>query len=179
MIYKPKKSESNIDIEYTGGGILFNLDGTSYSGEYLIKQNLPFSIDENKNIIGRLFNNPDKDFLNYKKLNANNDEFAIKQFLPAPNKKDYDNGNITRYFLKRKFSTDIDIIEVSSNVYNQLKGLNNAVTHLYDFFELLWVITGNKEEVRKTNFIAVQEQEKEYTGINRYLSNLIQFWKVK
>lgn len=179
MIYTPiaikKQGINTIDKN----GLLFMSTGKSYIGFYIIQNSIPFSTDSDGNIIEQLYFTNDKEVLNYKKLNTDNDDYVIKQFLPKPNKKDYENGNITRYFLKRKFSTDIDITEVSSNVYNQLKGLNNAVTQLYDFFELIWVIAGNKDDVRKNNFSAVQEQEKEYTGINRYLSNLIQFWKSK
>lgn len=179
MIYIPKSIIDRNILECTRPDKLFDRNGYTYIGFYILQNGVPYSSDKNGNIIEQLYRDSAIDYISYKQLNTDDDNYIIKQFLPKPNKKDYENGNITRYFLKRKFSTDIDIIEVSSNVYNQLKGLNNAVTHLYDFFELLWVIIGNKEEVRKTNFIAVQDQEKEYTGINRYLSNLIQFWKLK
>lgn len=179
MIYIPKNSTTNKPGEYTGGGILFYITGENYSGFYIVQNNIPFSTDTNGTILERLYFTNDTQYLNYKQLNNDNDDFLIIPFLPKPNKKDYENNNITRYFIKRKFSVEIDITEVSKDIYTKLKSLNNASTQLYEFFELVWIIVGNKEEVKLFNYNSVQEKEKLYQGITKYLSNLLQFWKIK
>ena len=177
MIYTPKKSQDRIPDKYTGGGILFEINGDSYNGLYRVQQGIIYAVDNLGNIIEQLYNNSDNNYLLYKQLNTDNDNYIIQSYYPNLNKRDYDNGNITRYFLKRKFTTDIDIVEVSSNVFNKVKSLNNAVTQLYDFIQLTWFIIGYKEDVKIKNYEYILEQEKNYEGIAIYLNNLNQFWK--
>jgi len=93
------------------------------------------------------------DILGYAKLKRI--DVNQKVFLPTysptlPTQQDYQNGEIRRYFCKK--TNEIIYLEINKETYDKLVTQNPTILYqLYLPFNLPWQLTGNKEEVYKTN----------------------------
>lgn len=98
---------------------------------------------------------------------------------PIPTSKDYDNGVFTRYFLTK--SNEFLFLEVSKETFDKIKNKNPQwVWELYTPFILDWVLTGEKEQVYKSNknTTLITEQRLKKKGISKYLKeNYLKFYR--
>jgi|TARA_R110000796_G_C14560744_1_gene434821 hypothetical protein len=97
---------------------------------------------------------------------------------PLPTDENYKVGSFTRYFCI-KLNEPI-FTELSKNVYTKLKNQDsNYDWKMYRLFVLIWVITGDEEDVLQTNFnqVALVEKRLGKKGLAEYLKgNYIQFY---
>jgi hypothetical protein len=95
----------------------------------------------------------------------------LPQYNPVlPTAQDYQNGEFRRYFAKR---TNISqYIEVSQETFAQLRQKDPALEWtLYFPFFIIWQLTGNKEQVSKTNrnMVLYQMQKFNLYNFDQYL----------
>jgi hypothetical protein len=92
--------------------------------------------------------------------------------LTLPTSQDQQNGQFTRYFCKRNNNTQY--LEISKETHDQLKSRNPQIAwDLYTPVSLIWQITGNKEQVYKSNrasAIAIEQNLKWY-GFSQYFQD--------
>ena len=78
-----------------------------------------------------------------------------KSFLPyyssvLPTSQDYQNGEFQRYFCKK--TNEIQYIEINLDQFTKLKAQDPQILYqLYQPFTITWILTGNKDQVAKTN----------------------------
>ena len=104
--------------------------------------------------------------------------FLPQVYFPTPTDKNYEIGSFTRYFCI-KLNEPI-FTELSNDVYIKLEKKDlNYDWKMYRLFVLVWVITGDEEDVLETNFnqVALVEKRLGKTGLAEYLKgNYIQFY---
>ena len=97
-------------------------------------------------------------------------------YFLQPSQEDYDNGFVERYFYKRKGSTTIN--EISK------KGFGNLNSPYYQKLKLKWKISGPLNDTPEetgiidTNRRTIMLYQNEFTGLERYLTNLQQSAKI-
>lgn len=96
----------------------------------------------------------------------------IKPFLPTPSNDDYKRGYIVRYFTKSATNPTSPIYEVKLNTFSTLSS-----NPLYITTELDWRISGELEEVKKSNRVSLQIASEFIPKLKLYLPNLLQFYK--
>lgn len=101
------------------------------------------------------------------------------QSYPTITENDYKLGEIQRYFLKK--GNEIKFIEISKEDYRKYISKDKEVMYtLYTPFQINWIITGDKEQVYKTNKSIVSriEQEQNLPGFTQYFRDkFTQFYK--
>lgn len=82
---------------------------------------------------------------------TNNSSSLVPIYLPnTPTQQDYQNGEFQRYFCKKV--NEITYIEINLDQYTKLKSKSPQIEYSLFFpFTITWVLTGNKEQVAKTN----------------------------
>ena len=171
---------------YTNGGEWMFEDGTEYTGQYHKYLNTRevftesyFIKDVSKKLIR--YYNLDVDFqkntFEYNTLKEIVKDYTPELTIPdpyflQPSQEDYDNGFVERYFYKRKGSTTIN--EISK------KGFGNLNSPYYQKLKLKWKITGPLNDTTEetgiidTNRRTILLYQNEFTGLERYLTNLQQ-----
>lgn len=102
--------------------------------------------------------------LNYAQLKNINIYNPPVKLLPyyspvQPTQQDYQNGEFQRYFVKK--TNGILYIEINQDQFDKLKAEDPQFEFsLYQPFTITWVLTGNKEQVAKTNRNIVELAEK-------------------
>jgi len=94
-------------------------------------------------------------------------------YYPILTPKDIDNGEFTRYFVKK--SNQNIYTEVNSNNFNE-----STSSNLYIPITLQWLISGEKEKVREINAkqIGFVEKNLQIIGLGAYLRfNYLQFYQ--
>jgi hypothetical protein len=113
----------------------------------------------------------DTSFIPPPSLNTN-PRLIPKFNLTLPTSQDQQNGQFTRYFCKRNNNTQY--LEISKETHDQLKSRNPQIAwDLYTPVSLIWQITGNKEQVYKSNrasAIAIEQNLKWY-GFSQYFQD--------
>jgi len=118
-------------------------------------------IVEFKDPINDTFNNPNNPspvnkvnyFSKYDEI-KNIDSLKVT-YLPLyspniPTEQDYTNGEYRRYFCKK--SNEIIYIEINKETYDKLVAKDSTILYqLYRPFNIPWQLTGDKEQVYKTN----------------------------
>ena len=100
------------------------------------------------------------------------------KYYPIPTDENYKKGSFTRYFCTK--ANESIFIEITKLEYDNL--VNNDPNYdwkMYSPFVLIWVITGNEEDVEQTNFnqVALLEESLGRKGLAEYLKgNYIQFY---
>ena len=85
-----------------------------------------------------------------KNININQRVFLPVYSPTLPTQQDYQNGEMRRYFCKK--TNEIIYLEINKETYDKLvKQDPQILWQLYLPFNLPWQLTGNKEEVYKTN----------------------------
>lgn len=116
----------------------------------------------------------DKDNLNYLKLQPTPPNIrALPQPNPTlPTTQDQQNGQFTRYFCKR--NNDTQYLEIDKETSTKLQSHNQQIAwDLYTPVSLTWQITGNKEQVYKSNkssAVAIEQNLKWY-GFSQYFQD--------
>lgn len=88
-----------------------------------------------------------------------------------PTQQDYINGEYRRYFCKK--SNEISYLEISKDTYTKLLGKDPQILwQLYIPFNLPWQLTGDKEQVYKTN-----RNITELTSVKQKLPMLAEYLK--
>ena len=175
---------------YTNGGEWMFEDGTEYTGQYHKYLNTRevftesyFIKDVSKKLIR--YYNLDVDFqkntFEYNTLKETVKSYTPELTIPdpyflQPSQEDYDNGFVERYFYKRKGSTTIN--EISKN------GFGNLNSPYYQKLKLKWKITGPLNDTNEetgiidTNRRTILLYQNEFTGLERYLTDLQQSAKI-
>jgi len=83
--------------------------------------------------------------------NLINNKIYVPTYSPnTPTQQDYQIGEFRRYFCKK--TNEIIYLEISKNTYDKLINRNPQILYqLYFPFNIPWQLTGNKEQVYKTN----------------------------
>lgn len=104
---------------------------------------------------------------------------SISQPLFFPTPQDYKNGEFTRYFIVKR--NELIFIEITKKEYEKYKNQDPSVYwRLYRPFSLFWVLTGNINQVAKTNKNVTElvEQRENVLGLSIYLKeDWIQYYK--
>ena len=102
-----------------------------------------------------------------------------KQTYPVLTDDDYRLGEFQRYYLKK--SNEPQFLEVSKEEYQKFVIRDNSVLYqLYIPFKINWILTGDKEQVYKTNqgIVGKAERDSNLTGFTNYFkNNFTQFYK--
>ena len=102
-----------------------------------------------------------------------------KQTYPVLTDDDYRLGEFQRYYLKK--SNEPQFLEVSKEEYQKFVIRDNSVLYqLYIPFKINWILTGDKEQVYKTNqgIVGKAERDSNLTGFTSYFkNNFTQFYK--
>jgi hypothetical protein len=89
-----------------------------------------------------------------------------------PTEQDYQNGEFRRYFCKK--TNEILYLEIDQTTYDNLVGKNSQyLWQLYLPFNLPWQITGNKEQVARTNknIVELTSKRLQLPKFGDYLNN--------
>ena len=204
MTYIPKSLvNSNL---YTGGGEFTDPNtGIPYKGYYHETftgaassgktPNSPNSISLVKNYSVQQENNyivPTQENINYLALQPINQELYQSSgdplaIFPTLTGKDYQRGQIIRYFAKKRNINPPSIIEIAKDAFNDLNAKKGRYNYaLWTVTSVFWKISGplrdslNANGVKTSGIIdtnkrLVETAEKSFKGIKQYLSNLIQF----
>jgi hypothetical protein len=119
----------------------------------------------------------EKMIVNYSLLkNINLNEPTYKHlptsYYPVPTQDDYNLGVFVRYFCV-KVNENI-YLEINKDTYDSLnKEKDDWLWELYIPFQLLWTITGKKDEVSQTNknITLIQEKNLKRKGLQEFLKN--------
>ena len=143
-------------------------------------------IDQNNNIL------PTKENIKYSILQPTNQELYSSSGDPLPyfpiiTGKDYQRGQIIRYFAKKRNEEKPQIREIKKDAFNDLNFSAGKYNYaLWTVTSVFWKISGplrdslNKNGVKTSGIIdtnrrLVENANKDFRGIRQYLSNLIQF----
>ena len=94
-------------------------------------------------------------------------------YFPILTQDDINNGEFVRYFAKKS----------NQNLYTEIDGNNfseSVSSNLYITFQLVWVISGEKETVKQINAkqVAFVEKNLQIMGLGEYLKfNYLQFYQ--
>jgi len=203
MSYVPK-SLVNANL-YTGGDEFTTTSGEPYVGYYHQLFNNDVSSGKTPNdpnsvpLIQNFSENPINNYIVQTKENI---EYSIIQPVnqalyqssgdplftyPTLTGKDYQRGQILRYFAKKRNETVPKIIEISKEAYEDLNINGGRYNYaLWTVTRVFWKITGSLRDsinssgiktsgIIDTNKRLVDTAEETFKGIKQYLSNLIQF----
>jgi hypothetical protein len=99
-------------------------------------------------------------------------------YYPEPSTQDYEIGYFTRYFVKQV--NEIKFIEVNKKTFDNMSSHNDAyLWQLYKTVALPWQITGNIENVYRTNRNIIKIEEKNgFVGLSKFLrDNYVKFYQ--
>ena len=143
-------------------------------------------IDQNNNIL------PTEENIKYSILQPTNQELYSSSGDPLPyfpiiTGKDYQRGQIIRYFAKKRNEDPPQIREITKDAFSDLNSSRGQYNYaLWTVTSVFWKISGplrdslNKNGVKTSGIIdtnrrLVENANKDFRGIRQYLSNLIQF----
>ncbi len=117
---------------------------------------------------------PSLDSINYNSITITTPTYSnIPQYIPTqPTEQDYQNGEFTRFFAKK--TNELIYIEIDQPQYDRLLSKNpDILWQLYLPFSLPWQITGDKEQVARTNFNITEltSQRLQLPRLGDYLNN--------
>lgn len=97
-------------------------------------------------------------------------------YYPVPTNLDYDNANITRYFVQKRNDLS-QIIEIDGPTYNSVNKKNepgiDAGRYRKTFIQ--WSIAGPREDVQKANHRILMNSD--FDNLSEYLTDLLEFYK--
>lgn len=101
-----------------------------------------------------------------------------KQSINTPTDKDYQNGFFILHFAKK--TNENQFIEISKEEYKLLKSNANEIQHqLYIPIKVKWALTGNREDVYKSNQTTISnlENKNQAFGFSNYFRKKFdKFW---
>ena len=202
MAYIPKSLTNN--NLFTNGGEFIDSTGKPYSGFYhslfngqIYSGKTPLDPtrqllsvlpkDESPNQV--LNTSTNSEYSNLRPKNQELFEYGKNPtaFIPQPKGKDYQRGQIERYFAKKRNETPSRILEINQSTYNDIITQSGEYNYaLWQVVKIFWKISGPLNDTRNPNGVVtagivdtnerlVNFTNKEFRGIKEYLSNLIQF----
>lgn len=126
--------------------------------------------------------NPTNDIITYNEItgNAVNKYVTPTSIQPQLTLDDYKRGKIQRFFVQKRNSPDNTIIEIDSTQYNSINTINNPGINGVTWNKLLieWRISKiPKEDVYYLNLLQIQQSERNFPGIGRFLVNPLEFYR--
>lgn len=121
------------------------------------------------------------DYSRLKNINLNqpSQKLTPQQYYPTPTSDDYKLGSFTRYFIS-KINEPI-CIELNKSTYDKISQQdNNWNWEIYTPFNIQWALTGEKEQVYKTNrnIVLIEERKIKSKGLSILLKNdYLKFYK--
>lgn len=107
----------------------------------------------------------------YTNLNNSYRKRIIPTYIPEiPTQQDYQLGVFTRYFCKK--NNELKYLEIDKKYYNLLKSKSKKIAwDLYSPLYTLWYLTGDKNNIIKTNKGLINKIEKtqQWYGFSQYL----------
>jgi hypothetical protein len=184
-LYTPKEK---IRIGYTDGQEFVTLSSREeYIGFYHVYPNGSVYSERSYDVYKSVellevstayFNDPNnKRYTDIKKVKYDNYITPV-YYSPTPTADDYRVGILNRYIVQKRNEPYI-IIEVSKEQINTLNIVNTRGIdgNLYVGKRIEWCITGNREDVIKSNLRILTNAEDTIPGISKYLSDLTEFFK--
>jgi hypothetical protein len=118
-------------------------------------------------------------YISSTRINTDSSPNLPTQSYPTVTENDYKLGEIQRYFLKK--GNESKFMEISLEEYRKYTSRDKeAMFELYTPIQINWVITGDKEQVYRTNksIVSKIEQEKQLPGFTQYFRDRFnQFYK--
>ena len=96
----------------------------------------------------------------------------VNSYVVSLTEEDYTKGYVVRYFTQKVNDTNSSIYEISRNQFTSLKN-----SPYYTSVSLDWRITGEVNEIKKSNSASVRIASQTIPKISLYLPNLLQFHK--
>jgi hypothetical protein len=143
---------------YTDGMIMTGFDYNELTSEYLI----PYRSEK----LFKYDSLTETDVRNY---------IPPQQYYPIPSVQDYNQGYVTRYFLRKSNNRYDNIIEIDKAQAN-LVG-SSIDPFLYLKIELPWKLTGIESDVESANRKIVRKYNEEMPGLQDYLRNYLELYK--
>jgi len=135
-----------------------------------------------------------EDFLVRKYIRANsNMPYMLNNspisYSPTITSADYEKGYIYRYFCRKRNEVPNGIVEISKNNYEKMSSLTGINRDLYADFKLKWIIKGSLNDIMYGNMVsqqsvsnanksAVMKAEKDFPGISKFITNMIEFAQI-
>ena len=190
---------------YTNGGEFTTTNGKPYKGYYhqlfdgaVSSGKTPNSPDSQPLITNYSTDNPNnyivptQENIDYASLQPINQELYSSSgdplsYFPIITGKDYQRGQIIRYFAKKRNIEPPQIREITKDAFIDLNATSGKFNYaLWTVTSVFWKISGplrdslNKNGVKTSGIIdtnrrLVENANKDFRGIRQYLSNLIQF----
>ena len=199
MTYFPKSS--TINNLYSNGELFNSKTRDPYVGYYYETYNGKYFAGRNPNELNTqielivitseesdLFQIQDLRFstldnINYSILKGESQQLEklqpLPNFVPFPTPQNYQIGEFQRYFAKK--TNEEKYTEISLTTFNDLKTQNpKYLFSQYIQFSLPWRLTGEKEQVARTNknIIELTERQNSLLFLGRFLKfNYLQFYK--
>ena len=98
-----------------------------------------------------------------------------QQYYPQPSSSDYQQGYVTRYFLRKVNNPNDKIIEIDVVQFNKVGSQIDPFLYLAIF--LPWKLTGTASEVEEANRKIVRKYNEELPGLQNYLRNYLELYK--
>ena len=180
----PLSEKSNAYIAANTGVQLYLPDGTPYKGVYYIVDNQYLttpSLQANTIILSTTVVKKTDTSLydSLKKGNLTDMFVAPIYYRPVPTDEQRNIGYITRYFVMKRNEPGL-FIEITEKQYNKYSTRNRIAidANLWKRFQIRWVISGNREDVKTTNSktIGVYEREDNLPGLSKFLYQLDEFY---
>jgi hypothetical protein len=190
MPYYPK-SQVKTNLYTNGGELAYALNLEPYAGYYYqtsdgkyFSGKSPSSPASQELILDNLFKSSPQSpialsYVNYTQdsidyinvANPNLSPVQIPTYNPTlPTQQDYQIGTFRRYFCKK--TNELIYIEIDQNTFDKLSSKNTQILwQLYFPFNLLWTLTGDKQQVAKTNrnITLLAQQQLNLPKLNLYL----------
>ena len=144
--------------KYIDGMIMTGFSYNENTSEYLIPYRTQSSFKYDSLVI--------TDIKNY---------ISPKQYYPRPSKVDYDQGYITRYFIRFANNADARIIEIDKKQWDLIGSRIDPILYLKT--SLPWKLTGNESDVEQTNGKIVRKYNEDLPGLQKYLRNYLELYK--
>jgi hypothetical protein len=115
----------------------------------------------------------------YSKISLNNNlknvaAPKVLAYIPTPSEDDYSNGYIERYFVQKVNDINAPIIEINSNDITELTG-----SKYYTVVNITWRLIGTAQQIMDSNTQSIKSATSTIPNISHYLTNTLQFAKVK
>lgn len=111
-------------------------------------------------------------------------------YYPEIKEEDYNKGYINRYFCKKRNDPAYNVIEINESTYDSITTSGPVDGNLYAKTTIKWKISGKVKDVIKhgilveygiydTNKRTVMNSEQTFRGLKNYLTDYLEFGKVK
>ncbi len=99
---------------------------------------------------------------------------TLISYVPDLSDSDYENGYITRYFAQKANDDSAPITEIESTAEMELK-----MDGYYKVSSIEWRLIGTPQQIMDSNKASIELVKSEMKNLKLYLSNLLQFARVK